>query len=161
MPSSVRTRLSLIALLSVLASCDAVHHGPGDSPQAAAEDDNSAGERASGTANEVVQPEASAESPAGASGADAPASREEAQASAEPTPKASRTTAFTLDTKIGELVEHPAARAVVERYAPEIIAGSHLQRSAGYSLREIAPIVHGMITDEELEQMELELAGIR
>jgi hypothetical protein len=73
---------------------------------------------------------------------------------------AKATVAYTIDTPIRTLVTNARAKAIVDKYAPGLSEGPHYFMTAAFSLRQLQPMLHGMITDAELAQMARELAAI-
>ena len=70
-------------------------------------------------------------------------------------------TPYSIDTPIHVLVQNDRARGILEHYAPGLTSGPHYLMTSSYSLRQLKPLVHGVITDAELAQMQRELSAIR
>lgn len=60
------------------------------------------------------------------------------------TPAAPR---FTLDTPIQQIVDNPAARAVLDTAMPGVSTHPSYEMFKGMSLREVQPYSNGVITD--------------
>lgn len=66
----------------------------------------------------------------------------------------------TADTPIGDLLDDPAARAIVEKYLPEVVHGDQIDMARGMSLVAIQPYAPETITDEVLKKIDAELAKL-
>lgn len=67
---------------------------------------------------------------------------------------------FTVDTPIADLMANPGARAVVEKVTPGLEANPHYVLFRFMSLRQIAPMSDGKLTDAHLAQIDQLLAKV-
>jgi hypothetical protein len=62
--------------------------------------------------------------------------------------------AFTADTKLGETLDNPQAKAVLEKHSPEMAtAGAMLMMGRGPSLDQIAQFPQAKMTPERLRNI--------
>lgn len=66
--------------------------------------------------------------------------------------------AFTVDTPVGRLCAHPAAKAVVDRDLPGLTARPEYMLFKGLSLRALQAMSHGRMTEAELSRVAADLA---
>jgi len=84
-----------------------------------------------------------------------------ATAAAEPAPPAAAHKArFTVDTPIADLMANPGAKAVVEKVTPGLESNPHYILFKMMSLRQIAPMSEGKLTDAHLAQVDQMLAKL-
>lgn len=84
------------------------------------------------------------------------------QASPAPAPSpAPMATKYNLDTPIETLMADPAAKAVMDADFPGIETHPMYDSFKGFSLRALAPLSNGKITDAMLTQVEADLAGVK
>lgn len=84
-----------------------------------------------------------------------------AAASAEPaTAAAAHRARFTVDTPIADLMANPAAKAVVEKVTPGLESNPHYILFKLMSLRQIAPMSEGKLTDAHLAEIDQMLAKV-
>jgi len=77
----------------------------------------------------------------------------------EPTTTQSAGELLTIDSKLGDLLANPDAKAILEKYlAPDIMANAPLVSS--FSLPELAPRSDGRVTDEMLAAMAVDLEAL-
>ena len=87
--------------------------------------------------------------PALASAADAPAAA------------AARAAKYTTaDTTIGDLLDDPAAKAIVEKAVPGFTSQGQIEMARGMTLRAIQAFAPDDLTDERLNQIDAELAKL-
>ena len=87
--------------------------------------------------------------PALASAADAPAAA------------AARAAKYTTaDTTIGDLLDDPAAKAIVEKAVPGFTGNGQIEMARGMTLRAIQAFAPDDLTDERLNQIDAELAKL-
>ena len=67
---------------------------------------------------------------------------------------------FTIDTPIAELMANAAAKGVVEKVTPGLEANPHYFLFKMMSLRQIAPMSEGKLTDAKLVQVDQMLAKV-
>lgn len=74
---------------------------------------------------------------------------------------AATTTSWSVETtKIGQLLDDPAARAIFVRHLPYVANGKTLWVARGMTLRQIQKHSQGYITDEKLAAMDVELKAL-
>jgi hypothetical protein len=62
--------------------------------------------------------------------------------------------AFTADTKLGEILDNPKAKAVLEKHYPEMAtAGAMLMMGRGLSLNQISKFPQAKMTSERLQNI--------
>jgi hypothetical protein len=84
-----------------------------------------------------------------------------APAQGEPAaPTAPHRARFTVDTPIADLMANPGARAVVEKVTPGLESNPHYVLFRFMSLRQIAPMSAGKLTDAHLAQLDQMLAKV-
>lgn len=66
---------------------------------------------------------------------------------------------LTLDTPIGELCDDPRGRAVLDRNMPALRKNPNYFLFQGFSLRQLAEMSGGRITQAKLESIRLDLAS--
>lgn len=66
----------------------------------------------------------------------------------------------SADTPIGDLLDNPAARAIVEKYLPEVVHGDQIDMARGMTLVGIQPYAPETVTDEVLKKIDAELAAL-
>jgi hypothetical protein len=80
---------------------------------------------------------------------------------APPTPpKAEAKAAFGVDTPISDLVADAKARVVLDRHLPKITENPHYFMIESMTLRQLAPMANGKLTEEVLAKIQAELAAI-
>ena len=77
---------------------------------------------------------------------------------AAPAPAAKLTTA---DTTIGDLLDNPAAKAVLEKHLPALVGNAQIEMARGMTLKQIQPMAGDMLSDELLAKVDLDLAAIK
>jgi len=65
---------------------------------------------------------------------------------------------LTVDTTIGELLDNPAARAVLMRHAPVLVTAPQIEQARGQSLRAIQPYAKDLLTESVLQSIDADLA---
>ncbi|ESQ88317.1 hypothetical protein ABAC460_16790 [Asticcacaulis sp. AC460] len=63
-------------------------------------------------------------------------------------------------TKIGQLLDNPAAKAIFVRHLPYVANSGQLWMARGMTLRQIQKHSKGYITDEKLAAMEVDLKAL-
>lgn len=76
-------------------------------------------------------------------------------------PAAQAVSTFTLDTPIEQLVASTAAKAALDRSVPGLSTHEHYDMFKSMSLRQLAPMSQGRLTDETLAKVEAELAKVK
>ena len=67
---------------------------------------------------------------------------------------------FTVDTPIADLMANPGAKVVVEKVTPGLEENPHYFLFKMMSLRQIAPMSEGKLTDVKLVQVDQMLAKV-
>lgn len=66
---------------------------------------------------------------------------------------------FNLDSPLKDLFDNPAARAVLEKHIPEVLAAPEISMAMGMSLNQVAPFAAEVLTAEKLKAIETDLKG--
>jgi hypothetical protein len=67
--------------------------------------------------------------------------------------------ALTIDSTLGELLADEKATAILEKHVPGILSHPQLAMGKGFSLKAIAPMSGGMLTQETLDAIAKDLAN--
>ena len=67
---------------------------------------------------------------------------------------------FSLDSKIGTLLEHSASRAILEKYLATMIANPQFGMAKGLTLKQLQPYASDVLSEDLLKDIEAELATI-
>ncbi|MBE2214594.1 MAG: family 78 glycoside hydrolase catalytic domain [Opitutaceae bacterium] len=81
-------------------------------------------------------------------------------ATAVPAPVPAAGSGFGLDTKIGELLDHPAAKAVLEKHIAAMIANPQFAMARGITLRQLQSYAEDALPDAVLTTIADELAKL-
>jgi len=65
--------------------------------------------------------------------------------------------ALTIDSKIGELLADPKAKAILEKHLPGISTNPQMAMAKGMTLKVIAPMSKGTITPDKIKAIEADL----
>ncbi len=76
---------------------------------------------------------------------------------AAPAPAAKLSTA---DTTIGDLIDNPAAKAVLDKHMPGFSTNPQVEMARGMTLRAIQPMVPDQIKAETLDAIDADLAKL-
>jgi len=68
--------------------------------------------------------------------------------------------ALTIDSTLGELLADEKGKAVLEKHLPGVTSMPGLDMAKGYSLKAIAPMSQGQITDAMLNAIAEDLGKI-
>jgi len=68
--------------------------------------------------------------------------------------------AYTLDTPLGTLLSDPKARAVIQKYLPDLANTQQDSSATNMSLKQMQPYASSVLTDEVLKKIETDLAAI-
>lgn len=66
----------------------------------------------------------------------------------------------TAATDIGTLLDDPAAKAVLDKHAPQFTANSQIQMARSMTLRQIQSYASDVLTDEVLTKIDADLAKL-
>ena len=67
---------------------------------------------------------------------------------------------FNTASPIGTLLDHPAARAVLQKHIPEMLAAPELSLAKAMSLEQVAPFTQGLLSEEMLARINEDLAKV-
>jgi hypothetical protein len=67
----------------------------------------------------------------------------------------------TADTTIGDLLDNPAAKAVLEKHLPALVGNAQIEMARSMTLKQIQPMTGDMLSDELLAKVDLDLAAIK
>jgi len=68
--------------------------------------------------------------------------------------------ALSIDSTLGEILADEKGKAVLEKHLPGVTAMPGIDMAKGYSLKAIAPMSQGQITDEMLKVIGDDLSKI-
>ena len=68
--------------------------------------------------------------------------------------------ALSIDSTLGEILADEKGKAVLEKHLPGVTAMPQIEMAKGYSLKAIAPMSQGQITDEMLKAIADDLSNI-
>ncbi len=78
-----------------------------------------------------------------------------------PAPAAAAKPAFTTkDTLIGDILDNPAAKAILDKYLPEVSKGDQINMARGMTLKQIQPYAPDKITDKALADVDADFAKL-
>jgi hypothetical protein len=67
----------------------------------------------------------------------------------------------TTDTPIGDILDNPAAKAVVEKHLPEVIHGDQIEMARGMTLLSIQSYAPDTITDAKLAAIDADFKAAK
>ncbi|MFT3857552.1 MAG: hypothetical protein QM742_08675 [Aquabacterium sp.] len=67
---------------------------------------------------------------------------------------------FSIDTKLGDLLDNDATKAILEKHMPGISTHPQIGMGRGFALSMVAKFSGGMITEEMLQKVNAELAAL-
>jgi hypothetical protein len=67
---------------------------------------------------------------------------------------------FSIDSRVGELLDNPRARAVLDKYAPDFAANPNVHKARDISLKMVSAFSRDNITSELLEKLDAELSSL-
>ncbi len=81
---------------------------------------------------------------------------------ADPAPAAAPAAKLsTADTTIGDLLDNPAAKAVLARHIPALIENAQIDMARSMTLKQIQGFAGDALTDEVLAKIDTDLAAIK
>ncbi len=81
---------------------------------------------------------------------------------ADPAPAAAPAAKLsTADTTIGDLLDNPAAKAVLAKHVPALVGNAQIEMARSMTLKQIQPMAGDMLSDELLTKIDLDLAAIK
>ena len=66
----------------------------------------------------------------------------------------------TANTPLGDILDDPAAKAVVDKYAPQLTKGDQINMARGMTLAGLQQYAPDMLSDKTLAQMDLDFAKL-
>jgi hypothetical protein len=66
----------------------------------------------------------------------------------------------TTDTSVGDLLDDPAAKAVLTKYLPQMVSSPQIDMARGMTLRQMQPYAADMVTDDVLAKIDADLAKL-
>lgn len=67
---------------------------------------------------------------------------------------------FSIDTKLGDLLDNDATKAILEKHMPGISTHPQIGMGRGFALSMVAKFSGGMITEEMLQKVNADLAAL-
>ena len=67
----------------------------------------------------------------------------------------------TADTTIGDLLDNPAAKAVLMKHVPALAGNAQIEMARSMTLKQIQPMAGDKITDEMLAKVDAELKNLK
>lgn len=67
---------------------------------------------------------------------------------------------FSIDTKLGDLLDNEQTKAVLEKHMPGISTHPQIGMGKGFALSMVAKFSGGLITDEMLQKVNADLAAL-
>jgi len=64
---------------------------------------------------------------------------------------------LTVESKIGDLLADPKAKEILDKHLPGFSSNPQIGMAKGMTLKVIAPMSQGMVTDEKLKAIEADL----
>lgn len=84
-----------------------------------------------------------------------------AQTATTPSPAPTAAAKYTVDTPLETIVADPAAKAVLDKDMPGLTTHAMFDQFKSMSLKQLAPMSGGKITDEGLVKVGAELATLK
>lgn len=66
----------------------------------------------------------------------------------------------TEDSTVGDLLDNPKTKAVLEQLIPSFVNAERIDDARGMTLREVQPYAADLLTDEVLAKIDAELAKV-
>ncbi|MCJ2180264.1 hypothetical protein [Novosphingobium album (ex Hu et al. 2023)] len=60
----------------------------------------------------------------------------------------------TAETPLGDLLDTPATKAILEKYLPELVANDQIEMARGMTLKQLQNYAGDMITEEKLHAID-------
>jgi hypothetical protein len=79
---------------------------------------------------------------------------------ASPTTAASSATYSTTASTLGDLLDNPATKAVLQKHVPELVANPQIEMGRGMTLKTLQSYAGDTLTDEKLAAIDADLAQI-
>jgi hypothetical protein len=68
--------------------------------------------------------------------------------------------ALSIESKVGELIDNPQAKAVLEKYMPGFSGNPQISMARGFTLKMAAGFSGGQITPDMLSAVNADLAAL-
>lgn len=75
-------------------------------------------------------------------------------------PAASAAAMSTQNTTVGELLDNPASKAIVDKYIPGFSDNPQIDMARGMTLAAIQPFAADQVTDEALQKIDADLTKL-
>lgn len=66
----------------------------------------------------------------------------------------------TAETPLGNILDNPAAKAILEKYLPDLVKSDSIEMARGLTLKTLQGYAADMVTDAKLAAIDAELAKI-
>jgi hypothetical protein len=66
----------------------------------------------------------------------------------------------TADTSVGDLLDDPAAKAILVKYLPQLVSSSQIDMARGMTLLQMQPYAADMVTGDVLAKIDADLAKL-
>jgi hypothetical protein len=81
---------------------------------------------------------------------------------ADPAPAAAPASKFsTAGTTIGELIDNPATKAVLEKHLAALVGNPQIEMARGMTLKQVQGFAGDQLSDEVLAKVDADLAAIQ
>jgi hypothetical protein len=70
------------------------------------------------------------------------------------------TMSFSIESKLGDLLDNEATKAILEKHMPGISTHPQIGMGRGFALSMVAKFSGGLITEEMLQKVSAEFAGL-
>jgi para-nitrobenzyl esterase len=67
----------------------------------------------------------------------------------------------TADSTIGDLLDNPAAKAVLMKHVPALAGNAQIEMARSMTLKQIQPMAGDALSDEVLAKIDMDLAAIK
>ena len=67
----------------------------------------------------------------------------------------------TADSTIGDLLDNPAAKAVLTKHLPALVGNAQIEMARSMTLKQIQPMAGDLLSDEVLAKIDMDLAAIK
>jgi hypothetical protein len=79
---------------------------------------------------------------------------------ADPAPAVTPAKLSTADTDLGTLLDNPGAKAVLQKYIPQMISSPQIDMARSMTLKQLQGYAGDMLTDDTLTKIDAELAKL-
>ena len=67
----------------------------------------------------------------------------------------------TADTTIGDLLDNPAAKAVLMKHVPALAGNAQIEMARSMTLKQIQPMAGEVLSDELLAKIDMDLTALK